>query len=149
MRPEESWNYTPREFAAFVKLREEHDRREMERWAVERSDFRNAYFFKDQFGQQKQWKPTDFLPAKSGPRPEAETSLEAEKMRVQGMIAAARGGQVDPSVLPLAFQMTPTEKANAMRNKPQARIVAPGVIEEPSPIERRGMVPKRMERKRG
>lgn len=119
MRPEESWQYTPREYAAFVAVYEDHARGLLQRWALERSDFRNAHFGKDQFGNPKHWKPEEFLPSKPRPKQEATTSFEQEKLRLAGMMTAMRNTAMDEASIPAVFRMTPEEKAaraNGRRN---------------------------------
>jgi hypothetical protein len=103
----------------------------MQRWALERADFRNAYHF----GNDKFWKIDDFLPGKKAPAsPDPTPSIEQEKARLEGMMAAVRTNQVDPMVLPAVFRMTPAEEEAAAKQK--------------ASMPRRGLAPH-MERKRG
>ena len=108
----QSWALTPREIIALRKVRDDAKREELQRWAIERMDFRNVHFRGESHRQE--WTLVELVgPTNSPPVPpvsEEHGTFEAERMRIQALTASIKQGMVDDSMLPPFARMTAAEK---------------------------------------
>jgi hypothetical protein len=108
---EESWERTPREFAALERVYETS----MGRWAMERADFWNASF-KHPKGDKARWMPDDFFDTPAGRLRKAQhqkdlMELKAAQREEKRQVQLMKAGQFDESELPVWARMTLEEKA--------------------------------------
>lgn len=77
MSTAESWELTPREFAARLQVRDHY----LENWALERADFRNAHFHIPGV----QWEARDFLGSSDITQRIAQAKADAQAVKLANM----------------------------------------------------------------